>query len=224
MQTIGFSGRKQSGKTTAAEYVADRLSSGFGGIVQIVSFADTIKRIVAQTMYGQKLFHGSMKSEVAHGKTGREWLQIIGTDWFRHANPDCWVNALHAQITDLRGIAEMANLDCLVIVPDVRFPNEVKYLQESGPVIRLTRCPFPEDGHESEVALDGKTSNGQFILYKRYGNAGVVSDVKFELNTGGEVTFDHVIINDLMTIDEKNAVIDKILRDRGLICNPSDEA
>ena len=73
----------------------------------------------------------------------------------------------------------------LAIVPDIRFPNEVKAIQKAGgKVIRLTRSPY-EDSHASETSLDN---------YKE---------------------FDHVINNKDMTIDETNMELLKVLREWG---------
>ena len=71
----------------------------------------------------------------------------------------------------------------LSIVPDVRFPNEVEAIQKAeGRVIRLTRKPF-EDGHPSEIALDGYDG------------------------------FDYVLDNSKLSIDETNLELLEIMKE-----------
>jgi hypothetical protein len=80
--------------------------------------------------------------------TGRQILQIVGTDMMRSINNDIWVNAtINAILRDAPGIA---------IICDVRFPGEVIKIQDhGGKVMRLMRAPFSgDDEHSSETALD----------------------------------------------------------------------
>ncbi|GAF97456.1 unnamed protein product, partial [marine sediment metagenome] len=109
-------------------------------------FATGIKTITAETFFGVPFWDDKFKDELVMGHTGRHWLQVVGTDWFRNANPDCWVNMLFAH-ADTNTIP--------LIIGDVRFPNEVERIQEEGGhVIRLLRSPEVYDPHESECALD----------------------------------------------------------------------
>jgi len=83
-------------------------------------------------------------------KTGnmtiREFLQHFGTNIMRKIKDDIWVSA-----TIKRIMAENSNV---ALIPDVRFPNEVKAIQENGGlVIRLTRDIF-NDSHFCESSLD----------------------------------------------------------------------
>lgn len=79
--------------------------------------------------------------------TAREVLQFVGTGLFRRMYENVWVDTLLAQIKQ-EGSA-------FAIICDARFPNEIIGTKMAGgKVIRLTRCPFPEDTHPSETALD----------------------------------------------------------------------
>ena len=109
------------------------------------------------------------------GKTVRELLQIVGTEMFRNLDNDVWIN------TWKKHVASMCPHYDIIVVSDVRFPNEVKAIQDMGGiVIRFTRAPFASnDTHPSETALD---------------------------NFDG---FDYVVDNSNMTILEQNeAVLD----------------
>lgn len=77
--------------------------------------------------------------------SGREVMQILGTDIFRKMDQTCWARALYNTIEK--------DGHSLAIITDARFPNEVTMGTESGgKAIRLMRQPF-EDLHESEMAL-----------------------------------------------------------------------
>ena len=106
--------------------------------------------------------------------TAREFLQYFGTNVCRTIKDSVWVDNC---------ITRMLNSGTeLAIVPDIRFPNEVKAIQKAGgKVIRLTRSPH-EDSHPSEISLD---------------------------NYEG---FDHVIDNKNMDIDETNMELMNTLR------------
>ncbi len=81
--------------------------------------------------------------------TGREVMQIVGTDLMRQTFGNIWAAAT------IRTIKK--NKKPLNIVTDNRFPNEVKAVlaEPNGYIIRLTRSPFgTEDVHPSESALD----------------------------------------------------------------------
>lgn len=84
------------------------------------------------------------------GKTGpltaREFMQVFGSDVMRKIWSPIWIESC-------MNVIKSEGLD-LAFISDVRFPNEVKRIEEEGGiVVRLTRDPFG-DQHESEVALD----------------------------------------------------------------------
>lgn len=83
--------------------------------------------------------------------TGREVLQVFGTDMIRQWDEDAWANAGHRLSW---GCPEQ-----LVIINDGRFPNEVwPAVDNANPeiayrIVRLLRSPR-EDTHRSETAMD----------------------------------------------------------------------
>lgn len=81
--------------------------------------------------------------------SGREIMQIFGTDLIRQTFGNVWAEAT------IRMINRAAKP--LSIITDNRFPNEIETVlkQPRGYVIRLTRSPFGyADAHPSESALD----------------------------------------------------------------------
>jgi len=133
--------------------------------IRLYSFADLLKKDVCINILGlnyeqcygtdedkNSLTH--LKWEDVPGKydkigfmTGREVLQIIGTDIFRKMYSNVWADALMRRIK--------ADGTMLALISDIRFPNEVFAVQEMGGiVVRLTRDPCEADAHVSEKALD----------------------------------------------------------------------
>lgn len=80
--------------------------------------------------------------------THREFLEYFGTNIVRKIKTDAWVcSSINKIVSENSQIA---------IIPDVRFPNEVKAIKDQGGiVIRLSRNVFDSDS-ESESALDSK--------------------------------------------------------------------
>lgn len=80
--------------------------------------------------------------------TGREVMQVVGTDIFRKMFSDqIWVNATFSKIKN--------EGKSIALIADVRFPSEVDaILDNGGYVIRLNRIHDEKDQHPSETALD----------------------------------------------------------------------
>lgn len=178
MKIIGLSGKKQSGKTTASNF----LEKMTGGVV--VSFADGLKNIIG-VCFGatDEQLNGTNKqknTKLECGKTARELLQLVGTDWFRELDGSCWIRAMERKMSRYS--------PKLFIIPDVRFANEVRFIQvKGGHVIRLLRAPFSnKDQHLSETALDDAP----------------------------ETFFDYVLDNRGMNVEEQNMAIWEIVCER----------
>lgn len=78
--------------------------------------------------------------------TIRDFLQYFGTDIVRKIKNNAWVESTI-------NIINNENPE-IALIPDVRFPNEVLAIKESGGfVLRLTRNVY-DDKHECESALD----------------------------------------------------------------------
>lgn len=204
---LGFSGKKQSGKTTAVKCVRNHfLEDGNDSGVVVCGFFDAAKEWFRM---GVGLpAHIDMDSQetkdimLPSGLTVREGLQKFGTDYCRSICLDWWVNVW---IVRIRRYAP----NVLILVPDVRFPNELTAIQEmGGHVIRLLRAPF-DDRHESETALDEIEAASLVQL----GLDGLPLRVH---GTEGRM-FDAVIDNRDMTIPEQNAAVLNLVAERGWI-------
>ena len=200
---IGISAKKQGGKTVASQVIQGH----FPGRVDIKCFADPLKKIVLQCFVPHELHYGlldliedKVKNEIMPcGKSIRELLQIVGTDWFRNTDPEVWVRAMDNSI----------NQDILTVIPDVRFPNEVKFVQDRGGiVVRLLRSPYGNaDLHMSETALDSmteRTIKGDEIWYEN------------------EVRFDEVIDNRELTISQDGRCLIEVLQQHNMDVSVND--
>lgn len=98
---------------------------------------------------GDEHFEKTWHVQTTTYMSGREVLQVFGTDIMRAIYSDVWVTATIRKIKQEE--------PSMAIVCDVRFPNEVEGIQKvGGKVMRLTRAPFAnDDQHKSETALDG---------------------------------------------------------------------
>lgn len=191
---IGISGRKQAGKTTLADYLVAKLDAGLTPTSSF-SFADRLKDVVWE-FWIQPIaddyadWNNDKFKNTKHpcGLTYRELLQKVGTDWFRQLWPEVWLENLSFYMWKYGPSGHF-------IIPDVRFPNEVKWIQDKGgKVLRLTRTPFPDDTHESETALDFAQN---VSLYPE----GFV----YTESCKYPVEFDHTLCNGSCTEAEKNA-------------------
>lgn len=81
--------------------------------------------------------------------TGRELLQLLGTEMVRQFDPDFWVRCLERELADTKGP---------IVVDDCRFENEYAMLRRHGfKFVRLTgRGTSPtQRSHRSELVQSG---------------------------------------------------------------------
>lgn len=89
--------------------------------------------------------------------TSRELMQVFGTNIVRRMYNDAWASATLNKI-----ISENPKF---AFICDARFPNEIEVFKSYNPyIIRLLRNIFPDDTHESEIALD----SFNFSEYKNF--------------------------------------------------------
>ena len=142
MMIIGLAGRKQSGKSTLAQFLCEGL--GF----KEDSFGAPIRQFVAQ-LCGYTLGELEVYKEVVHpmfGKTPRHMMQTLGTDWARNTISDSiWVDCLASRLSD-------ANK---VVISDLRFENEATAIRAmGGTIIHIERLQNePTDMHASEAGI-----------------------------------------------------------------------
>lgn len=137
---IGISGKKRSGKDEACNVILDM----FPGRGERIAFADALKAEVAEVC------GVSLSKLEEHKAVFRPMLQWWGTEFRRqyHGPDSYWIDRL----ADAVGKCPFD----FVVIPDVRFPNELKFVRGHGGLsIRIgsARCVVT-DIHSSETALD----------------------------------------------------------------------
>jgi len=180
---IGIAGQKGHGKDTVAQAMRDHILEG--GImpsaeVHIMHFADPLKSEVAQflaalpappdSLFGrhhvpdddwmttEENFFYAMNGTPEEKAPFRLLLQWWGTEYRRGNFGDTyWTDQLRKGIESK--IAQRPHYcdRTIIIVPDMRFPNEANFIYElGGYALRVVRegAGGSEDAHPSERALD----------------------------------------------------------------------
>lgn len=145
MKVILISAKARAGKDVSAVILKVLLEKADKRVL-IIHYADYLKFFCKE--------HLGFTSKEAPG--GRELLQHFGTDVVRKNYQDTWVDMMVAL---LKGIHTEYDY---VIIPDVRFPNEIEKIKENFDCItlRIVRSNFEtvlskeEQEHVSETALD----------------------------------------------------------------------
>lgn len=151
---IGVLGKKRSGKDTFADYVIENSSKNFTKY----SFAVPVKEICKTAfLLTDEQVYGEHKEDIDDrwNVTPRLLMQVVGTDLFRELLPkiipefkevseNLWVK--HFQFW------REQNPDKNVIIPDVRFQNEVDIIKEMGGITIQVESDrvVSSDGHSSE--------------------------------------------------------------------------
>lgn len=192
MKIIAIAGRKQSGKTSACEYISKTFTQQKQEISCIYNFADPLKQLCQDILgltHDQCYGTDDQKNELVDcywdnkQLTAREVMQMVGTDMFRKMQHNVWSGATIRKI--------QKEQSPIAIIADCRFPNEVEAIKAaSGVVIKLTRNPYNSD-HSSETALDPDKYDPNF--------------------------FDLIIDNVDMTIDQQNQYLYTFLKDKGIL-------
>lgn len=156
---IAFAGRSGSGKDTAAFYISGLFSACN---IKTLSFAEPIKRGLVE-LFGfpdMSFFEDRDKKESVHNrysdKTPRQLMQWMGSDIFRNqVSSQHWIQLLERRVESMRMNKEAD----IVIVTDVRFPDEVECIKNLGGTViyidadkRLS--PKQSSNHISETILN----------------------------------------------------------------------
>lgn len=144
---ISFSGRKESGKTELANICAEHgyekrsfatalkklvcVLVGFQSIDELNSYKnkpigkcvdDAMINILEQETEFEREYLIDKCKTITTDSTGRDWLQVIGTDIIREKDPDWHVRKTFATMENGKKY----------VLDDTRFPNELKALKEMG--------------------------------------------------------------------------------------------
>jgi len=154
---IGLSGRKGSGKSSVADQLRLALIS-MEIPSSVVSFATPMRLMMEELLAysgvvnpASYLRDPKLKEQDLHalgGKSVRYLMQTLGTEWGR----DCVAEDLWVTL----GINKALFNECpVVIIDDVRFPNEAEAIQNTGGWVFHIKRPQAEhgdvDAHPSEA-------------------------------------------------------------------------
>ena len=167
---IGISGKAGHGKNSLADMIVAALIHDFNITLNMNSFAYPLKKSAGYLFFNdeqiEELNHNFYSNEVKSlrneklNMTFGEFLQKFGTEVGRAIHPHFWVIKFMEEIDP----------DNITIVTDVRFPNEVKAIEDAGGIVlRVNRPGWIEPGrdanHPSETALDDHLFEAEFIAH-----------------------------------------------------------
>jgi len=140
---LGISGQMGNGKSTLTQVAVEE----YGFVPQSLARHFKVDAVAKDGRNPASIFGPHKDPE------DRDVLQKRGTEEGRMVyGEDVWLRHAEAHMFDLaeHGVK-------LIVVPDVRFPNEVRWVQSlGGKVYRVFgRKPEMTEGHESETALNG---------------------------------------------------------------------
>lgn len=154
---LGLAGLPGAGKSTVAKILVER--HGFTRL----RFAGRLKAMLHALGLDERHTDGDLKEtpcDLLGGKTPREAMQTLGTDWGRQlVAPDLWLRA---------AIAEARRTPGDIVFDDVRFENEAAIIRKAGGhVLRVERpsagpgndhlsnAPLPEGLVSARIVNDG---------------------------------------------------------------------
>jgi hypothetical protein len=143
---IALCGRAGAGKSAAAELLA---LHGY----KTVKFATPLKNMLRALGLTERQIEGDQKEQPAEllgGKTPRQAMQTLGTEWGRGLiGDDLWIRAWSLEVE------RIVSRGGRVVVDDCRFENELAVALQYGRAVRINRPGlYIESTHQSETALD----------------------------------------------------------------------
>jgi|AntAceMinimDraft_6_1070360.scaffolds.fasta_scaffold31186_2 hypothetical protein len=125
-------------------------------------------------------------------------LQVVGTDALRNNfHEDLWFLTLQNRIRK--------NPDQHVVISDVRFPNEIRFIQEQGgKLIKINRGPAPV-WYETALLANRGNSLAKEAMTKTYSTAHfsewawVGSKIDYEVNNDSTIEFLNSQVKEILT-------------------------
>jgi hypothetical protein len=142
-QIVAFIGPIECGKSTAAAFCSAELG------YRTFCYASPLKDMLLAMGLTSLEVYGSekqIKSLLLGGKTPRQAMQTLGTDWGRDLiHKDLWLNLMGRRLDNCS--------EKKIAIDDARFPNEFTHIKSmNGKIIRVFRAGKEvKPSHESEA-------------------------------------------------------------------------
>lgn len=162
---IGLVGAIGSGKSTVAKILEE--DKGFYRFSFSTPLKETCYHVYKHLGAEYRHFFGTQvdKAELIEalgGVSGRRILEVVGTNGFRAAYPDTWVELA----------LRLSKRSPLVVFEDVRFPNEAEAIKSAGGELWKVVCRggpvYENTGHESDQAW--RSIKTDLMILGEYGN------------------------------------------------------
>lgn len=154
---IGIKGLAGHGKDTVANFISDYLSKE---MVQKISFAEPLKEMVS-------IITGIPVVDIDKNKTTylpeynlsvRTMLQKVGTDAMRNqVDSDVWIKIAARRISQIP-------LHKIVVIPDVRFENEMNFIRQNNGIVICVHRPVSSNCILEESIYQHISERGQLML------------------------------------------------------------
>jgi dephospho-CoA kinase len=119
---IGLCGRNGVGKTTVGNILEKNgyKNVAFGQAVKDICYI--LSNLDKDILSGERRIERETYKDKNFNKTGREWLQLIGTLMREQVHPDIWIKIVERQLVDNKKI----------VITDCRYENEYNRIKELG--------------------------------------------------------------------------------------------
>jgi len=156
---IGFTGKKQSGKSTAASFLVDQGYTKHSFADPLRDMANVLLAALGFSEADIKHYYDFKENPILGINTSMRYLlQTMGTEWGRsHIDSDLWVKCEQARLEKLFPEER-------IVYDDVRFENEAALIRSYGGLIVHVKRPGwqQDDEHVSESGI--VVANGDVIL------------------------------------------------------------
>lgn len=163
---VGLVGKARSGKDTVADYLVAKRGDEFKELwADKVALADAVKKTASYVfdVALENFYNGEKEQIQSHvNASPRQLAQFLGTESFRDIFGEwVWVAYLHRKIRNSLTVADA------VVVTDMRFENEVRWIcEQGGIVVYIEREAAPEvSAHSSENIPSYETVEDLVVTY-----------------------------------------------------------
>lgn len=144
MRIVAISGKASSGKDTFAAILAEVAPKLLEAQVHILPFAEDLKKIASQ-LWGVDPEY--LKTYAGKAALRSKLIQLGGV--VREIDPNTWVDIV------IRKIKAIPDQSALVVIPDLRFLNELyRLIAEFGTDVSMVRMSAPVDARMTRMGVD----------------------------------------------------------------------